>query len=46
MPDTDTAAELARLRAMLRTREGQPGYARNCEAIRKRIAELEAASDV
>lgn len=43
MPDTDTAAELTRLRAMLRVREGQPGYARNCEAIRRRIADLEGS---
>ena len=35
--------ELTRLRAKLAAREGKAGYKVNCEEIRKRIAELEAA---
>ena len=34
--------ELERLRAKLRAREGRPGFEKNCEEIRARIAELEA----
>lgn len=35
--------ELAALKVKLAAREKTPGWAKNCEAIRKRIAELEAA---
>ena len=34
-------AEVAALKAKLKAREGQPGWAKNIEAIRARIAELE-----
>jgi hypothetical protein len=34
-------AELDSLKAKLRAREGRPGWAANCEEIRKRIAEIE-----
>lgn len=33
--------ELTRLRALLKTREGKPGFKANAEAIRERIAQLE-----
>jgi hypothetical protein len=38
----EAQAELARLEALLSAREGKPGYKRNCEAIRKAIAELQS----
>ena len=37
--------ELARLQALLAAREGKPGYKRNCEAIRKAIADLQQQAD-
>ena len=44
MPDMDLAAveaALAELRRKLSKREDQPGFARNVEALKSRIAELE-----
>lgn len=38
----DREKELEDLRRKLAVREGVKGYERNCEAIRARIAELEA----
>lgn len=35
-------SDIAELRAKLRAREGKPGFKGNAEAIRQRIAELEA----
>lgn len=35
--------EIVALRAKLQAREGMQGYKANCEEIRARIAELEAA---
>lgn len=35
--------EIAALKQKLAARENKPGWAKNCEAIRRRIAELEAA---
>jgi len=35
--------ELADLKVKLAKREGQPGYKANVEALKQRIAELEAA---
>ncbi len=38
----DPPTEIDRLRALLAKREGQPGFKSNAEAIRERIAQLEA----
>lgn len=38
-------AELAALKSKLKARDGQPGWAKSCEAIKARIAELEALND-
>lgn len=35
--------EVVALKAKLAARKDQPGWAKNCEAIRQRIAELEAS---
>lgn len=34
-------SEINRLRSLLKTREGKPGFKANAQAIRDRIAELE-----
>lgn len=41
---TDNAAEIVRLEALLRAREGKPGYAANVEAIKAQIAKLKEAA--
>lgn len=42
MTAEDVAAELDRLNRLLAARDGKPGYKANCEAIRSRIAAIEA----
>lgn len=38
----DTAELITELKAKLAQRTGQPGYSRNCEAIKAEIARIEA----
>lgn len=42
MTDEEKAAEITRLKRMVRAREGMIGYKANVAEIRARIAELEA----
>lgn len=39
--ETETAARIAQLSAMLASRTGKPGFKRNVEALRAEIARLE-----
>lgn len=42
MSKEEIAAELARLNKLLRARDGKVGYGQNVQAIKVRIAEIEA----
>ena len=37
--------DLETLRALLKARQGRPGYETNCDEIKRRIAELEGEDD-
>lgn len=40
MTKSEIDAETARLKKLLQAREGKPGFAKNCEAIKARIEDL------